>query len=92
MGFKDTKKSWRTAWSVTENEEETILPALFAALGLYLLVGALDWVGMMGEVSQGWIDNDYLECGAVAGFYLFRHVLLYLGLSKFLVDWTKKNE
>lgn len=92
LGYKATKTTWRTAWSVKENEEDTILPALFAALGFYLAVGALDWVGMMGEFSQAAIDGDFLESGAVAAFYLIRHVLLFLGLSKFLVDWTNQND
>jgi hypothetical protein len=28
----------------------------------------------------------------VGGLYLVRHVLLYMGLSKFLVDWTNTND
>lgn len=92
MGYKATKTTWRTAWSVKENEEESFLPAIFGAFGIYLIIGALDWVSLMGDFSQGWIEGEYLDCGAVAGLYLLRHVLLYLGLSKFLVDWTNKND
>jgi hypothetical protein len=92
IGFSPTKTTWRTAWSVQEREEDTILPALGGALVLYLVVGALDWVGMMGDVSQDWVDGNYIDSGLVGGLYLVRHVLLYMGLSKFLVDWTNTND
>jgi hypothetical protein len=57
-----------------------------------LAIGALDWVGMMGDVSQPWVEGDYFDSGIAAALYLVRHVLLYLGLSKFLVDWTNSND
>ncbi|CAJ1913265.1 unnamed protein product [Cylindrotheca closterium] len=91
-GFKPTKTTWRTAWSVQENEKDSVLlVSLLGAVGLYLSVGALDWVGMMGDVSQDWVGEEYLDTFVGAGAYLVRHVLLYLGLSKFLVDWTNKD-
>lgn len=92
MGFRPTKTIWRTAWSVQENDQETILPALVAGLVFYLVIGALDWVGMMGDVSQAWFDGNYLDSGVAAFLYLLRHVLFYLGMSKFLVDWTNNND
>jgi hypothetical protein len=92
MGFTPTKTTWRTAWSVNESRQDgTVLPALTALLVFYLAVGALDWVGMMGDVSQAIVDTDPIEASVVATLYLIRHVLLYLGLSKFLVDWTNTN-
>ena len=94
-GFRPTKTSWRTAWSVQEMADDnlTVVPAL-ALLSLgYLGVGALDWVGIMDDVSQIWVPNQggYLDAGVAALLYLVRHVLLYLGFSKFLVDWTSSN-
>lgn len=86
------KTTWRTAWSVEENEQEMILPALFVFLTGYLVIGALDWVEMLGDSSEAWIDGKLLDSGVVVGLYLIRHVLLYLGLSKFLVNWTNKND
>jgi hypothetical protein len=92
-GFKPTKSTWRTAWAVQENNQEKALPAKLAAfLVFYLAIGALDWVGMMGDVSQPWVEGDYFDSGIAAALYLVRHVLLYLGLSKFLVDWTNSND
>ena len=100
MGFRPTSSTWRTAWSVQggsentvgESTSSTVLPALVAFLIFYLAIGALDWVGMLGDVSKSLVDSDYAEAGLDAGLYLVRHVLLYLGLSKFLVDWTNKGE
>jgi len=90
-GFKPVKTAWRTAWSVQENENDSILSSLLVAVGLYLLIGGLDWVGVMGDFSQDWLGGEYLDASLIAGAYLVRHVLLYLGLSKFLVDWTNKD-
>jgi hypothetical protein len=92
-GFGPTKTTWRTAWSVRENEEDSaFIPAIMAVLVFYLGVGALDWVATIGDVSQGWVDSDVADSGAAMGLYLVRHVLLYIGLSKFLVDWTNSND
>jgi hypothetical protein len=90
MGFQPKQTTWRTAWSVQETPDVN-LPALVVLPILYLGVGDLDWIGMMGDVSQAWIDHRYVDVSAVAGLYLIRHTLLYLGLSKFLVDW-KNND
>jgi hypothetical protein len=103
MGFRPTKSEWRTVWSVQQGGNEleegsdkssgpNILPALAAVLVFYLGIGALDWVGMLGDVSQSLFEkHDYADAGLEAGLYLLRHVLLYLGFSKFLVDWTNSN-
>lgn len=97
-GFVPVKTTWRTAWSVQEKPQDnlTLVPALTFLLVAYLAVGGLDWVGMMGEVSQVMVataDQDvYLDAGVAACSYLIRHVLFYLGFSKFLVDWTNSNQ
>ena len=94
-GFRPTKTSWRTAWSVQDMPQDnlTVVPALVLLSLGYLGVGALDWVGVMGDVSQIWVPNPsgYLDAGVAALLYLVRHALLYLGFSKFLVDWTSSN-
>jgi hypothetical protein len=80
-------------WAVQENKQEKSFPTKLAAfLVFYLTIGALDWVGMMGEVSQPWVEGNYFNLGIAAGLYLVRHVLLYLGLSKFLVNWTNSKD
>ncbi|KAG7340403.1 hypothetical protein IV203_023946 [Nitzschia inconspicua] len=70
----------------------TALPALIALLAFYLVIGALDWVGVLGDVSLALEKSNFVDAGVESTLYLARHVLLYLGLSKFLVDWTNTTE
>ena len=61
----------------------TILPLLI----IYLGIGALDWMELLGDVSTASGSGEYWNVAGICGLYLVRHVLLYLGWSKFLVDW-----
>lgn len=94
LGFQPQQKEWRTAWSVRESssEDETNNASSIHALGgflvFYLIVGALDWVGIVGDTSTLLLEHNLLDALVEVGLYLSRHVLLYLGLSKFLIDWT----
>jgi len=81
-----------TANAPSESESDGRLPALGAFLIFYLIVGALDWVGVLGDTCSCLLDANYLDAGLGVGLYLLRHVLLYLGLSKFLIDWTGTTE
>jgi len=102
IGFSPTKTEWRTAWSVQEStspvgtkdsddQNSKGLPALSTFLVFYLIIGALDWVGIVGDTSSLVLDANYLDASIEVGAYLVRHVLLYLGLSKFLIDWTNTS-
>ena len=102
-GFSPIKKTWRTAWSVEDKNNNdvgvdneattsTLIPGLAVLLTAYLGIGALDWVGMMGDASQSLFEqHDYLDASLIIALYLVKHVALYLGLSKFLVDWDKNK-
>eukprot|EP00529_Nitzschia_sp_RCC80_P011786 CAMPEP_0113452932 /NCGR_PEP_ID=MMETSP0014_2-20120614/7100_1 /TAXON_ID=2857 /ORGANISM="Nitzschia sp." /LENGTH=572 /DNA_ID=CAMNT_0000344317 /DNA_START=1244 /DNA_END=2962 /DNA_ORIENTATION=+ /assembly_acc=CAM_ASM_000159 len=94
MGFQPTETSWRTVWSVDESDrdKESFLPSLAAVLVLYLGIGALDWVGFLGDVSSSVVESNYLGGMVDASLYLARHVLFYLGLSKFLIEWTNNDD
>lgn len=92
LGYRARTTTWRTAWTVKESEGGLVLPSLIGGMVFYLAVGALDWVGVMGDFSEAWIEGEYLDAGVVTAFYLVRHVLLYLGLSKFLINWTNQND
>jgi hypothetical protein len=94
VGFQPIQTVWRTAWTVQQDGSDSaansnnLLPGLACLVLAYLTIGALDWVGMMGGVSQAWFEQgDYVDGLLLAGLYLVRHALLYLGLSKFLIDW-----
>lgn len=94
---------WRTAWSVTvprfgtSQTDGAVVTQDFASvaspgaigiglviLPLYLLIGGLDWTATLQNVLT---SNSPLDATAEFGLYLFRHVLLYLGLAKFVVAW-----
>lgn len=56
-------------------------------LPLYLLVGGLDWVSTVGDFGKALEGGMYLDGFADIFLYLLRHVALYVGISKFVVDW-----
>ena len=56
-------------------------------LPLYLLVGGLDWVSTVGDLGNALDGGMYLDGLAGVLLYLVRHVALYVGISKFVVDW-----
>ena len=103
MGFQQTNTTWRTVWSVQESKSMVkndaandtngtqVLPALGIFLFFYLIIGALDWVGIVGDTSSQLFNSNYIDMSVYITLYLVRHVLLYLGLSKFLIDWTNSG-
>jgi len=56
-------------------------------LPLYLLVGGFDWVSTVGDFGNALDRGMYLDGVADVLLYLVRHVALYVGISKFVVDW-----
>mmetsp|Transcript_16751 Transcript_16751/g.31731 ORF Transcript_16751/g.31731 Transcript_16751/m.31731 type:complete len:555 (+) Transcript_16751:105-1769(+) len=54
---------------------------------LYLLIGGLDWMDTIQGVAQSLDGGNYLDIVFLCGFYLLRHAAMYLGLSKFVVEW-----
>jgi len=60
-------------------------------LPLYLLIGGLDWVSTLQDLGSAFENGLYLDALAGAILYLVRHVALYVGLSKFVIDWGGDN-
>ena len=56
-------------------------------LPLYFLIGGLDWIESLREVAISVNDGSTVDAFFVLGLYLVRHVMLYLGLAKFVVEW-----
>jgi len=54
---------------------------------LYLIIGGLDWLGTVQDIAYSLDGGAYLDGSAIAMFYLMRHLAMYLGLSKFVVEW-----
>eukprot|EP00986_Skeletonema_menzelii_P016718 scaffold15585_cov162-Skeletonema_menzelii.AAC.11 len=60
-------------------------------LPLYLLIGGLDWVSTLQELGSAFENGQYLDGMASMILYLVRHVALYVGISKFVIDWGGDN-
>jgi hypothetical protein len=54
---------------------------------IYLLIGGLDWIETIQGIAQSFDGGNYLDIILICGFYLLRHISMYLGLSKFVVEW-----
>ena len=56
-------------------------------LPLYFSIGGLDWIATLRDVTMAMEDGSVVEASFNIGLYLVRHVMLYLGLAKFVVEW-----
>lgn len=100
IGFRRTKSSWRTAWSVqvptfgtgkgdafSVTSSPTAIAVGLVILPLYFLIGGLDWISTIQEVASSIEGGSLVDAVFVTSLYLVRHVMLYLGLAKFVVEW-----
>jgi len=72
---------------VSTNDPESIAIGL-VIIPLYLLIGGLDWLGTVQDLAKTLDDGYFWDDGPIIAFlYLMRHVALYLGLTKFVVEW-----
>eukprot|EP00565_Helicotheca_tamesis_P008094 CAMPEP_0185731132 /NCGR_PEP_ID=MMETSP1171-20130828/11955_1 /TAXON_ID=374046 /ORGANISM="Helicotheca tamensis, Strain CCMP826" /LENGTH=567 /DNA_ID=CAMNT_0028400327 /DNA_START=49 /DNA_END=1752 /DNA_ORIENTATION=- len=73
----------------TASSSPAAIAAGLVAVPLYLAVGGLDWIATVRDVS-GTIENGQVFDGVLeVALYLIRHVALYLGLAKFVVEWDE---
>ena len=56
-------------------------------LPLYLTIGGADWIATLHDTAQSLEAGNYFDATLEVLLYLARHVLLYVGLAKFVVDW-----
>ena len=56
-------------------------------LPLYLLIGGLDWVSTLMDLTSALDGGLYVDVFAGVILYLLRHVALYVAISKFVVNW-----
>ena len=88
-GFVFQSTNWRTAWSVELNNNNNDAPAhlwLIPAT-LYLAASGADWLASWQAVASA--GDDPSQILLLAGAYGVRHVLLYLGISKVVLDWQR---
>ena len=105
MGFSRGKTTWRTAWSVqvpsfgtgkgdafSVTSSPTAIGVGLVVLPLYLCIGGLDWISTIQQVASSVESQSVMDALFVTSLYLVRHVMLYLGLAKFVVEWdTGRN-
>jgi len=100
MGFTRVKTTWRTAWSVqvpsfgtgkgdafSVTSSPTAIAVGLVILPLYFCIGGLDWISTIQQVASSLDGGSMVDAAFVVGLYLVRHVMLYLGLAKFVVEW-----
>jgi len=92
LGFQRKKVQWRTAWTVDVPSFNVDGLNLFAAAGvvgvpIYLTIGGLDWVATIEELIKAVEIGDWGNGFFATALYIARHVALYLGLAKFVIEW-----
>lgn len=66
----------------------TAWAAMLVLFPLYLGVGAVDWIDTIHSSAVSLLDhNDAVAFGGDWMLYILRHVLLYVGVSKFALEW-----
>jgi hypothetical protein len=60
-------------------------------LPMYMLVGGFDWVSTISNTEQSFRAGEYIDVIATGLLYLIRHVAMYGGTSKFVVDWGRNG-
>ena len=82
-----------SSWALQSVDTSTLesVAVSLVILPLYLLLGGLDWVATINELSTAAENGSYADELAAAFFYLVRHVALYVAISKFVVDWGGKG-
>lgn len=102
-GFTPISTEYRTAWSVPFASTTTLgvpapyfngrdvspiqLASALVVIPIYLAIGGLDWIGTLLDVVRDAQTDSATAAAAGAMLYLLRHVLLYVGLSKFVLDF-----
>lgn len=61
-------------------------------LPLYMLVGGFDWVTTISDLESSFRGGAYLDGIAAVMLYLVRHVAMYVGIAKFVVDWGRTGD
>ena len=91
-GFVPQSTAWRTAWSVQldgyhNNEAISSVPFWMLPAALYLVASGTDWLASWQAVGNA--SDDPGQMALLAAAYGVRHVLLYLGISKVVLDWQR---
>ena len=94
LNFTRQDMEWQTAWTMPAYtaQRQGIVGLLCVALPLlYLGVGAADWSATFGDLSK---EIGEMNVPASVGIqeivlYLLRHMYMYYGLTRWIVEWEK---
>lgn len=87
FGTGMTGKNTNALAAFAQTSSPSGIAAGLILLPLYLAIGAFDWVDTVQTVTHSLQTGDSLDAILVYFFYLLRHVALYLGLGKFVIEW-----
>jgi hypothetical protein len=95
LGFARADETWVTAWSMPaySHGRRWLVNALCVGLPLaFLAVDGFDWSetfrAVATEVGGGGEWGG--EVVRIVGLYLLRHVYMYYGLTRWIVQWDKR--
>lgn len=89
VGMKEEASIWEDLYSYLP---PTAWAALLVLFPMYLAVGAVDWIDTIHTSFVSLLDeNDALSFCGDWTLYLLRRVLLYVGVSKFALEWQDPN-
>eukprot|EP00586_Coscinodiscus_wailesii_P008073 CAMPEP_0172523524 /NCGR_PEP_ID=MMETSP1066-20121228/293707_1 /TAXON_ID=671091 /ORGANISM="Coscinodiscus wailesii, Strain CCMP2513" /LENGTH=413 /DNA_ID=CAMNT_0013306603 /DNA_START=249 /DNA_END=1490 /DNA_ORIENTATION=+ len=87
-GYQLVNTDWRTAWTIPLPGKESMKFAVGIALACgYLGVSAVDWVETLRDTATAFEFGEVIEGFEVLMLYMLRHVVIYLSLAKFVVEW-----
>jgi hypothetical protein len=76
---------------LTSSSSSNGIAVALVVLPLYLAIGGFDWLATIGEIGGALDKGDVGDGLLEVALYLIRHVALYLGLAKFVVEWDGQN-
>jgi hypothetical protein len=74
--------------SITNNYN--VHPSFLLLLPLYLMVGGADWIATWQDMVRAGSEH-WTSWGSSAVLYLVRHVILYVGISKLVLDFGEPS-
>jgi hypothetical protein len=94
LGMTRSSPTWQTAWSMREGPSTSrglVSVLCIAAPLLYLAIGGWDWSDTFSTVAVdvSTAADPWAEIVQGIGAYVLRHVLMYYGLTRWVVQWDR---
>ena len=86
-GFSCVHSDWRSAWNVSFPIKFNTMSGAALLIPLYLLISGIDWYDTIIDVATCADSMDEIGAAAGVAFYFARHLMLYFGLARFVLEW-----